>query len=62
MSKSTRITLRAIGALTLFSILFWTFTGLPLWAPTSGDNDPRGLLLFLFHVAGFGALVASFLA
>lgn len=58
---TTRFVLRVVGATTLFSLVFWAFTGLPLWAPTHGPGDFREFVLFLLHFGGLVAFIFSFL-
>lgn len=40
-----------ILGLSVASILFYAFTGLPLWAP-SEDDEARAFLLAMIHVYG----------
>lgn len=44
-----------VGALTLFSVAFYAFTGMGFWAPVPDGPDGvgRGFALGFLHVVGF---------
>jgi hypothetical protein len=53
-----RTACRIAGALALFSLLLWAFTGIPLWA--SVDEAPaRGFAISVLHLIALMAGVAS---
>lgn len=47
-----RIICYAITACTMFSLLFWAFTGIPFWAPVAEAERLRALVLIAAHLVG----------
>lgn len=50
----------AYGLFCAFSVLFWAFTGMTLWAPADGnENYGRAFVLTTLHLVGIGLLVIA---
>jgi len=49
--------LRAYYGFAIFSLLFWAFTGMPLWAPINVKDDFRVIILGIFYLGALPAIM-----